>query len=236
MKSWNKAFYLTRFELKHTALSFLGVFVISMFMITIGFTLVYSSINRIVIDWLFLAAFTIGPVLYMPKFLLPKKINLETLASPLVVSYFQLPIPLDIIIKSRIIIFLLFSLPIHTATLFSYYFIINPSLINYLAFTSFFLTLNFLFGMIISSTQIGRYTGFKSSLYDLLIITCIIIAFSFTTFLSDYLYKQTFLEILLKIMSINPLLTLASMIIITFISLKIWIHRMKKNRFNLNYL
>jgi hypothetical protein len=113
MQNWKQALWLAKFELK---VSIVNILLSLLFFLFIGWSLssLYSDYldkGFVLIDLLFLIMFTLGSVWTKPKNLQAQRMNDDLLAQPTFMMQHQLAIPKDILIKSRFIIYTVYSFP-----------------------------------------------------------------------------------------------------------------------------
>lgn len=240
MKSWQQAFWLAKFELKNSKLSFLYLLLFYP-LITLGFISNFESyldVNFVGIDFFFILLFTFAAIWMKPKQFQIQQMNDKLVASPAMFMLQQLPITKDLIVKSRFIIYFIYSLPPQILLLIFLY-LFTPSIhgmmevSSYLAFAIIWLSFNIYVGGMIPASDAGdKASQRKVAVYAVVMFAGLIAFFTFFNAVSDYGIVHWTLIIAKR----WPLLSGALSIILVFIGLNYWQSYMKKVMGKLDYL
>lgn len=240
MSTWKRAFWLAKFELKESKLNFLFLFLFFPFII-LGVSSTFSSYleaNFVGIDIFFILLFTFAATWTKPKHFQIQQMNDELVASPAIFMLQQLPITTEVIIKSRFIIYFIYSLPIQILLLISLY-VLTPSLKDmigiglYVVFAIIWLSFSIYMGGMVPASDAGdRATQRKVAVYGVLMVIAAIAFFTFFHVVSDYGIVQWTLIFAKK----WPILSSVLSIILAFFGLNYWQSYMKKVMKKIDYL
>lgn len=189
MDNWKHAVYLAWFEIRYSFVQLLfSLPLIMMFSLFISLsTDLFEQSNAIFVD-LLLIWLSFVPFLIRPESTKIQKINGKLLASPVILMNLTVPVPKDILIKSRIVISLIHSLTISIPFLFIIY-LFSPSAKGLLSFGlySVFMIVWVAFQVIIvpPTADIGQRTSFVTSTFILIAFLVLLIGFLY--FLHFYL-------------------------------------------------
>lgn len=239
MDSWKKAYGLALLELRESKrgfiLSFVFYFFIAIYVIS-SFPS-YLEKNFLGVDSLLIIAFTIAPLWARPKPFQVRKLNSGNVA-PSVVMLLQFPIQKDIIIKSRLIIHYVNSLPFQFILLASIYLFSRSvqdmmTLGTYIVFVIIWLSFSVYIGGMMPIADIGDDTPpFKMVVYTILTIIVVLYIYLMITFLSDFGIVQWTLIFAEKWPVASTILSIAFAVI----GYKYWYHYMKKQLRTLDYM
>lgn len=186
MKEWKQAWWLAKFELKASKLSFLLLLLIYPWF-TLGFISSFKSYldaNFVGIDIMFILLFTFAPIWTKPKQFQIQQMGNGLIVAPSVIMLQQLPIAIDTIIKSRFIIYLLYTLPIQILFLISVY-MLTPALQemitigSYFTFAMIWLSFGVYVGGIIPISDAGDQSStMKVIIYSILMVLGVIAFFT----------------------------------------------------------
>lgn len=240
MNTWKQAFWLAKFELIESTLSFLFLLLFYPFIILgiISSFHSYLDVNFVGIDVFFILIFTFFPLWTKPKRFQVQQINDGLVASPSMFMLQQLPISKELIIKSRFIIYFVYSFPFHLLLLISLY-VLTPSLQemigigSYISFCMIWVSFSIYIGGIIPTSDAGdRASPRRVVVYGVLMLIGTIAFFTIFHIVSDYGIVHWTLIIAKK----WSLLSGALSIILAFVGLKYWQSYMKKLMTRLDYL
>lgn len=240
MNTWKQAFWLAKFELKESKLNFLLLLII-LPLITLGFIASfesYLSLNFVGIDFYFILSFTFAAAWTKPKYFQVQQLNDELVASPSVFMLQQLPISKDLIIKSRLIIYFVYSFPPQILLLIFLY-LFTPTIQEmmdlslYSVFAVIWLSFGVYIGGIIPISDAGdRASPRKVAVYGVLMLVGAIAFFTFFHIVSDYGIVHWTLIIAKK----WPILSGVLSVILAYFGLIYWQSYMKKLMEKLDYL
>lgn len=240
MKNWHQAFWLAKFELKNSKLSFLYLLLFYP-LITLGFISNFSSyldVNFVGIDIFFILCFTFAAIWARPKYFQIQQMSDGIVASPAIFMLQQLPITKDLIVKSRFIIYYVYSFPPQVLLLISLYLFV-PSLqemmglTSYLAFAIIWLSFSVYIGGMIPASDAGdKASKLKVAVYGVLMLIAIIVFFTLFTVLSEHGIVHWTIIIAQK----WPLLSAVLSVILALFSFGSWQKYMKKLMGRLDYL
>lgn len=240
MKNWQQAFWLAKFELKESKLSFLFLLLFYLLM-TLGFISSFESYldaNFVGIDLIFIICFTYAAIWARPKHFQVRQVNDELVASPALFALQQLPITKDLIVKSRFIIYFVYSVPPQILLLTSLY-LFTPAIhgmvgiSSYLVFTIIWLSFGVYSGGIIPASDAGdKASRLKVAVYGVLMLFGMIAFFTIFIAVSEHGIVHWTLILAKK----WPLLSSVSSIILAFIGFNYWQSYMKKMLGKLDYL
>lgn len=240
MKSWQQAFWLAKFELKNSKLSFLYLLLFYP-LITLGFISNFSSyldVNFVGIDIIFILCFTFAAIWARPKYFQIQQMSDGIVASPAIFMLQQLPITKDLIVKSRFIIYYVYSFPPQVLLLISLYLFV-PSLqemmglTSYLAFAIIWLSFSVYIGGMIPASDAGdKASKLKVAVYGVLMLIALIVFFTIFTVFSEHGIVHWTIIIAQK----WPLLSAVLSVILALFSFGSWQKYMKKLMGKLDYL
>lgn len=240
MKSWKEALWIAKFELKESKLSFLFLLLFFPF-ITLGLITMFESyldINFVGIDFFFILSFTFFAIWTKPKYFQVQQLSDELVASPAMLMLQQLPVRKDIIVKSRFIIYFVYSVPPQILLLIALYFF-TPSLhgmmgiSSYLSFAIIWLSFGVYVGGIVPASDAGdKASRLKGAVYGVLMLIGLIAFFTLFILFS----KHGIVHWTVIFAQKWPLLSSSLSIIIAFIGLNYWQKYMRKMMEKLDYL
>lgn len=239
MENWKKAFELSLLELKESTT---GFFILLFFYLIITLYTIFSfpsylENNFLGVDSLFIIAFTVAPLWSRPKvFQMQTKQNGYIV--PSVVMLQHLPIPKDVIIKSRIIIHYVYTIPVQFILLLSLYLFSGP-LQDMMTFGTYivFMIIWFSFGiyvggMFLASDMGDRTPPFKAIVYT--IITIIVAIFLMTSMI--ILTGFGIVHWTLIFAQKWPLVSAMISIVLAILGYVYWYRYMKKQLRTLDYM
>src|SRR5690625_652314 len=194
MKSWKEAYWLAKFELKESKLSFLFLLLFYLLIILglISNFESYLDANFVGLDFFFVLLFTYAGIWTKPKHFQVQQMNDELVASPTILMLQQLPITKDLIVKSKFIIYFVYSVPPQILLLISLY-IFTPSLhgmieiSSYLVFAIIWLSFGAYIGGVIPASDAGdKASKLKVAVYGVLLLIALIVFFTIFRLFSDH--------------------------------------------------
>lgn len=240
MKCWKEALWLAKFELKESKLSFLFLLLFFPF-ITLGIITMFESyldINFVGIDFFFILSFTFFAIWTKPKYFQVQQLSDELVVSPAMFMLQQLPVGKDIIVKSRFIIYFVYSVP-PQILLLTFLYLFTPAIqgmmgiSSYLSFAIIWLAFGVYIGGIVPTGDAGdKASRGKVAVYGVLLLIGLIAFFTLFTLLSEHSIVHWTIIFAQK----WPLLSSALSIVLAFIGLNYWQSYMKKMMGKLDYL
>src|SRR5690625_2986782 len=177
MNTWKSAWQLAKHELQASALQllicwfFLSVFSL-LFLMSFN---TYITNNYFSFDFMFICLFSFGPYLLKVRHFQYKKVFDQIWASPVLVMQLQLPIPLNTIVRSRLLIYLCYFVPFYCLTFLMLY-IFNDKLNSALSFGHFlvflitWLAISLLIGIILPASDVGDLITSKVMVQSIIIV------------------------------------------------------------------
>jgi len=240
MNTWKQAYWLAMFELKQSKLNLL-LLLIFLPLIILGFIASFESyldLNFVGIDFYFILSFTFAAAWTKPKYFQVQQLNDELVASPTVVMLQQLPISKELIIKSRFIIYFIYSFPPQILLLIALY-LFTPTIQGmmdlslYIVFAIMWLSFGVYMGGIIPSSDAGdRASPRKVVVYAVLMLIGVIAFFTIFHIVSDYGIVHLTLIIAKKWPILSGLISVA----LAYFGFIYWQSYMKKLMEKLDYL
>lgn len=240
MQTWKKAYQLAKFEWRA---SFANIF-ICWFVLTV-FGLLFSTsfsgyleTNYAGFDIAFLLGFSFAPYLLRSNHFQYKKVSDHLYASPTLIMQTQLPIPKDIVAKSRLIIYLPYLLPF-ALTIFPILYIANSSVRDamdapaYIVFALIWVFYGLYMGIMLPASDAGDYVTPKIVVYYSLAAAAIFMGIITLFYL---LFGHGIVAWTIILARDWPVPAIIISIILIFISWKYWPVHMKKTMKELDYL
>lgn len=243
MYEWKHAFALAKFEMNESKQVFIYLFLY--YCLFVG---LFVSISYLVGDFYFggldifyLLLFTFVPFWIRPKEFQYQKTHGGMWASPAIITLTQLPIKKDIIIKSRFILYFIYSFPFQLFLLVSLY-TLTPnlqttmSLGSYIAFSIIWLSFGIYTGLSIVTTDAGDgYKREKHKLYMTLSFV-ILLAVILLILCFGLIFKHGIVHWTIIIAQKWPLISAAISILLVFLGFKHAQQHMKKTIEKVDYL
>lgn len=239
MDSWKKAFDLALFELKESKKGFVLSFVFSLFIVLYMITSFPSYLDNsyLGVDSLFFLAFTVAPLWAKPKYFQVQKVQSGHVA-PIIIILRSLPIPRDIIVKSRLIIHYAYTLPVQIVLLTSIYLFSEPiqnmmALENYFVFVIIWLSFGIYVGSLFSTVELGDDTPPIKMMIEI-VVTVFVGFFIFITiiFLSEHGIVHWTLIFAQKWPFVSAILS----ILLAIVGGQYWYRYMKKRMDTFDYM
>ncbi len=159
MNTMKQALWLVKFEMKASVKQYFFLLGFAIFY-GIFFSMTISLHNTLLFDFFFILVFGFCAVWARPKELQLQKISEGLWASPFVVMLNQLPIPKNVLINSRFIVFYIFSIPFNLFIL-TFIYIFSMELresipaISYLIFSVIWICFGIAFGSMFPASDVG---------------------------------------------------------------------------------
>ncbi|MEK3889169.1 hypothetical protein [Bacillus sp. FSL K6-3431] len=242
MESWRQALWLVKFELRaYRKNMFFAMLPSLLLYFAIVYTLESDKVNdgsiSMLDDILFVTIFWFAVVWMKPKEFQYQKLAGKFWASPYFVMLKQLPIPKDILIKSRFLQYYVTSIPVHLLVLMMI-FISSPTIRDllspgeYIAFSLIWLSSGMVMGGVFPASESGEY----NSKLKLVIYTIISIVVFLGGFIALYIFTGEGL-VYWSIVAANkwPILSASFSICIAVAFMIYWPHYMRKNIERIDY-
>ena len=233
MNSWKTAFHLSKWELRKSAinimLSYLAMLVFSLYFVH---ELPSYLENRLVLyDLIFLLAFGAAPLFPKASGFGAQQIQSQLFASPIVVSQKHLAIKDNVIINSRLIMHIIYTVPMQLVALLILYSKALHNILSVGSFISFgfvWLSFSIYVGYVVPKLNIGtrvfwvNNTGF-SVIY---IVSLILLLFGLTLINSVFDHGIVYWSIMFA--RDYPLVTSGVSILLAFLGYHFWRNNMRK--------
>jgi len=238
MTEWKEAFWLAKIELKKSIANLLlALFTFSLAIFIV--LMLYNNFNSPdpYHDVIFFILLSSGPFWLRNKAFKYQKMTDKLWFSPTIPMQLQLPISKDILVKSRLIIYIAYLAPF-LIVLFPMFYLLDSelsrmNLLSYIAFCSIWIAFSFSLGMITLAGDVGNYvTAIRRIIHSLFVLLVAVIPFY-------YFYLVLGGGIVLRTAMLAakwPLLTILISIIFIIIGWKFWPYFMKKTMKKLDYM
>lgn len=238
MSEWKEAFWLTKYELKRSTISFL---IFLLFLFGAIFLLSEMSVNYftqrlIAMDLFFIVA--LGLLTHRPKeiFSWENMIKGDKGANDIIILN-HLPIKMGIIVKHRFLSHILFAIPFQVLLLIGFY-MNSPELQNQIPIDAYvrFSIIWICIGLFISFMMVAFEAGYKSSnmitstSIGLLIVLILLIIASYN------FIPGGFIQWTIQIANYQPVLSVIIPVVIIIISWNYWMRKMLKQMKQVDYL
>lgn len=232
--TWKDSFYLARLEFRTQ----LGYVVLGWFVVLIVGGLFLSSFynylhnNHPTFDLMFVAYFFAFPYWMRSRQIVFQKVNDQLHASPFVLLLAQLPVNKMIIVRSRIIAYYLFLLPIISTTfliLFAFDFRLY-NVFNFVTYVVFFIawiSVSAWFGLALVAIEVGTKQYIWQSMVGLLLVAII--------FVFHYYVQTGLVAWTAHVAHVYPLQTLGAAILIFLFGTYFWTRVMEKRCTEVDY-
>lgn len=234
MKNWLEAYQINKWEIKESLISigFTYLATIGFFAFFIKEMPSYLENGTILYDLLFLLVFGASPLFPRPKRFETQQFSGNFLVSPIVLIQKRLPIQHDVIVKGRILIHSVYTLPILLLCLCFMYFATPLQDIltvgSYISFAAIWLSVSFCIGYIIPRISIGA-RGFWTTNAGFSIILTIIMALVFLGLLFEYvLFENGIVYWTIMLAKASPVLSMTVSISLAIIGYHYWKQKMYK--------
>lgn len=239
MQEWKQAFWLTKYELKHSINHFyspLGVLILFVFLFVTSIPDLLENSSGI--DIFFLGLIIVLFILWTK----PKMFQLQKTGDHLTVSYFlvklnHLPIKNDVIIKSRLLTYLIVAVPYHGLFLWSLY-IFSPvlrehiSIGTYAVFSIIWLSYTIFIGCSFPATELGGRI-LKSIVISALIAPFILILYYIFT---KILYKNSVVHFTMFIADSYPFVAIVTSVLLAIGGIWFWLKFMHWKMSRIDYI
>lgn len=240
MQNWKHALWLAKFELNVSKMNVLFTMVFFLFVST-GLKSSYGTYldkGFVLVDLLYLVMFTAGALWTKPKELQVQRIHNELLAQPTFIMQNQLPVPKDALIKSRFIIYFVYSFPWQLLLLLTSY-LFAPELKTmmtpgqFIAFSIIWLSFGIYAGYIFPASDAGdQSTRLKTVVYSIAFFAGMIVLLTFFNLISPYGIVHWTIIFAQK----WPMLSAIISILLAGLGFNYWLRYMKKTADKIDYL
>ncbi len=239
MKRWQQAFWLSKFELLHSKKS---IFTLLFLLVPYSFFLTvsipsYLEEHFMLYDIFFLLIFGVAAIWAKPKEYQYQKIADDMWAQPFTVFLNQLPIPREIVVRSRFLIYFIYSLPFHLAVLVIMY-SFGPELrqtlppLEFIAFSLIWLSFGICYGSVYPASDSGdKVTNVKMAFYAFVLLG----SFTLLLFAVPYLSSHGLVGLTIMVASKWPIISSVISIIAAGVSVTFWMKYMKNHMNKLDY-
>jgi hypothetical protein len=242
MNDWKQAFTIAKLELKASVLSFLFAFAFVL-LLTIGLAIPmdsYMNNGYAGFDLLFILIFTLAPVWTKQKDFQLQKIYGDLLASPVLVMQNQLPITIEVLVKSRFIVYFFYSFPFQLLAIIGFY-ILSPlpeilSAGSFIAFAVMWIAFGVYVGYMIPYGDAGEKTPVKGEILTVVFSFVILIALLFLFTFAHLLFGNGIVYWSIVLAQKWPLLTSIISIVLAIAGYQHWKFYMKKRMNKIDYL
>ncbi|MUK88713.1 hypothetical protein GMD78_09945 [Ornithinibacillus sp. L9] len=234
-----EAMRIASFELQASWAGF--IYTIIFFAIyTLLIILLTETANNIgIYDLLFIVLFTFAPIWMKPKVLQDQVIRGDLWISPILHNQMQLPLPKEVIAKSRLIIYFVYSLPAQVLVLICMYLfstelqnLLAPS--NYIAFSITWLSFGIFFGSAIVTYDTGMYIVPNKKLAFILSgLLLVFIIFGIVIF--PWIFSYGIVHFTAIAVQKWPIPIVIFSILIAYFGLHYWKYKMIKNMETIDY-
>lgn len=240
MKTWKQALWLAKFEWKVSAvniflcwiiLSAIGLFYLTSFS---G----YLENNYVGFDIAFLLSFSAAPYWFRSKHFQYKEVSDHLHASPVLIMQTQLPIPKDVLAKSKLITYLAYLLPF-MLTIFPVLYFINDSIRttmdppSYIVFSLIWIFYGLTLGVIFPASDAGDYTSPKILFYYLLATFVVVMGL---LLLFYFVFGFGIVAWTIMLAKDWTILVIITLVMLTIVSWRLWPYYMKKTMQKLDYM
>ncbi|RDW22368.1 hypothetical protein CWR48_01285 [Oceanobacillus arenosus] len=240
MQDWKQAYQLAITELRTSKIRYLGSVIL--YLLISFFVLIIdgkaSTVGWTINDIFLIIIFCFAPYYMKPKEFQLQKINGDLWAASSVILLKQLPIKENVLIRSRLIAYSFYSLPPQIILLVALY-VISPNYremmtpTTYVTFSVIWVAIGISIGFSMAASDIGELMNSKTmSIAFVYIFGSIAVLYViFYRLLDDGIAKWT-----ISIAQEWPFLSIIISIISTILSIKYYLHYMKKKMKKLDYL
>ncbi len=239
MNRWQQAFRLSKFELIHSKKSILFLlFLLAPYSFFLTMSIgSYLEEHFMLYDIFFLLTFGVAAIWAKPKEYQYQKLSDNMWAQPFTVFLNQLPIPREIVVRSRFIIYFIYSLPFHLAVLVIMY-SFAPELrqtlppLEFIAFSLIWLSFGICYGSVYPASDSGdKVTNVKMAFYAVVLLG----SFSLILFAVPYLSSYGLVGLTIVLASKWPIVSSLISVIAAGASVEFWMRYMKKHMNKLDY-
>lgn len=240
MNNWKQSFSLAKFELRESIFSPLTL-LFNLIILTFGLIMLSSDFDTkfgsIFYDLFFLVIFLFTAGWIQPKVFRVQRTDDNLWIAPSVLMLMRLPIPANIIYKSRLIIYFSYSFPFHLLFLTGLYGLSANireliTLDTYIVFSIIWLTFSIYIGSIVPVSEVGgRISKRKLIISSISIYGGLIVAFTSFYFFSDYGLVQWTIILAQN----KPTLSILISILLAIIGFNYWHYYALKQMKKVNY-
>lgn len=240
MESWKQAFWLAKLELKHSKKSILLLLstIIVILLLVVPIIPDYFENSSLGLDFFFIVTFTFASQWARPKEFQSQKMSNGLWASHFLMKLNQLPIKSEIIVKYRLLTYLMISVPFQLLFLTCLY-ALTPILQNkmtigtYLIFSIIWLC----FSIYIGSSQLVSEAGFNILLNMIISFLLIILVLVFSFIIIFYkVYTGGFVHWTIFTATNHPIFTIAVSLLLAVIGMVFWMKLMQRKMETVDYL
>lgn len=239
MSTWKKAFSLAKFELKVLNLYvFLAtiVFLIILLLVSTSFPY-YLENNYMGFDFIFIVFFSVAPYWLKGKPFQYEKVKGELWAPPAYIMFLQLPIPKEVLIKSRLLSYYLITIPVLVLSLILIYAVTpdihsDMTIYAYIAFSIIWIAFSIYIGAIMPASDVGDYVNFKTTM---LAIIQMVAFFAIIGLFFHFVLGYGVVYGTIIFAKSKPTLSILISLIASFLGLKFWLRYMSKKTEKLDY-
>lgn len=240
MKTWKQALWLAKFEWKVSAVN---IFLCWIILSVIGLLYLtsfsgYLENNYVGFDIAFLLGFSAAPYWFRSKHFQYKEVSDHLHASPVLIMQTQLPIPKDVLAKSKLITYLAYLLPF-MLTIFPVLYFINDSirttmdLPSYIVFSLIWIFYGLTLGVIFPASDAGDYTSPKILFYYLLATSVVLMGL---LLLFYFVFGYGIVAWTIMLAKDWTILVIITLVMLTIVSWRFWPYYMKKTMQKLDYM
>lgn len=240
MDTWKQALGLANMELKTTPirLIFCWTFLPLCSLIFLTSFQGYLENNYIGFDLFFIILFSFAPFWLKPKHFQYSKVYDHIWASPVLLMQLQLPIPKNALVKSRLIIYLVYWIPFIFITFILFYFLneqvkITFDVPTYITFFIIWFSVNLTIGIILPASDVGDYISEKTWIYSY--IGIILFFMAILLFFHRYL-GFGIVDASIQLANNWQIPSVIISILLVISSWKFWQYHMKKTIKKLDYM
>lgn len=240
MENWRHAFWLARFELKHSKTNFIYLLLILIIsiIITINALPGYVQEATLLIDFAFIFVFGLLSQGARPRIFQTKEINRGLAGSHFIVLLNQQPIRKDVIIKYRFLTYFIISIPFNVLFLIGLYglgpvFSTDTPLGTYLIFSMIWLCFSVYIGCFQPATETGYKTKQQIILISLILGPLLAIL---NAILFYKVYAHGLVYWTLAMSESHPFLSLGISLFLAVSGLIFWMKRMRSKMDRYDYL
>ncbi|MED1864455.1 hypothetical protein P4V41_13395 [Fictibacillus nanhaiensis] len=239
MNRWKQAFSLSKFELTQSKKS---IFTLLFLLVPYSYFLTaaissYLEGHFMLYDIFFLLTFGVAAIWAKPKKHQYQKLSDNMWAQPFTVFLNQLPIPKDIVVRSRFLIYFIYSVPFHLTVLIIMY-SFAPELrqtlppLEFIAFSLIWLSFGICYGSVYPASDSGdKVTNVKMAFYAFVLLG----SFTLLLFAVPYLSSHGLVGLTILVASKWPIVTSVVSIIAACASVAFWMRYMKNHMNKLDY-
>lgn len=182
MKTWLSAWHLAKYELQafHVQLLSCWFFLSVLGLLFLTNFNTYMAGNYVMFDGMFIFLFSFGPYFFKVRHFEYKKGLHQVWASPILHLQLQLPIPLNILARSQLLVYLGYFIPFYLFTFVMMYMMSSKfnsafSLPDFLVFMSLWLALSLFIGIILPACDVVNSRTIKTTTIRRIIVVLVML-------------------------------------------------------------